>query len=76
MGLENHANTNTNIFGFEKSSEYKYYLVLKYLPNTNTNITIWSQLFEYYSNTELFALLCTSWLLVIYKSASFCPKPF
>ena len=23
-GLENHANTNTNIFGFEKSSEYEY----------------------------------------------------
>ena len=23
-GLENQANTNTNIFGFEKSSEYEY----------------------------------------------------
>jgi len=23
-GLENHANTNTNMFGFEKSSEYEY----------------------------------------------------
>ena len=23
-GLENHANPNTNIFGFEESSEYKY----------------------------------------------------
>ena len=58
-GLENHANTNTNIFGFEKSSEYEYeyYSVWKYLPNTNTNITIRSQLFEYYSNTELFAHL-------------------
>ena len=58
-GLENPANTNTNIFGFEKSSkyEYEYYSVWKYLPNTNTNITIQSQLFEYYSNTELFAHL-------------------
>jgi len=48
-GLENHANTNTNIFGFEKSSEYEYeyYSVSKYLPNTNANITIRSQLFEY-----------------------------
>ena len=52
--------TNTNIFGFEKSSEYEYeyYSVCQYLPNTNTNITIRSQLFEYYSNTELFAHLC------------------
>jgi len=59
FGLENQANTNTNIFGFEKSSEYEYeyYSVWKYLPNTNTNITIRSQLFEYYSNTELFAHL-------------------
>jgi len=24
FGLENQANTNTNIFGFEKSSEYEY----------------------------------------------------
>ena len=64
-GLENQANTNTNIFGFEKSSEYEYeyYSVWKYLPNTNTNITIRSQLFEYYSNTELFAHLCCAGLL-------------
>ena len=30
---------------------------MKNHPNTNTNITIRSQLFEYYSNTELFAHL-------------------
>ena len=48
-----------NIFGFEKSPEYKYeyYLVSEYLPNTNTNITIQSQLFEYYLNPELLAHL-------------------
>ena len=33
---------------------------MKNHPNTNTNITIRSQLFEYYSNTELFAHLWTS----------------
>ena len=60
------------LFVFGKSGEYEYkyirfwkitpirtriLLVWKYLHNTNTNITIRAQLFEYYSYTEIFAHL-------------------
>ena len=37
--------------------EYEYYSVFQKWPNTNTNTSIRPQLFEYYSNTELFAHL-------------------
>ena len=62
FGLKNCPNTNTNIirvekitriririlFGLKKSPEYEYeyYSVWKYRPNTNTNTSIRSQLFE------------------------------
>ena len=44
--------------------EYEYYLVFQKLPNTNTNTSIRPQLFEYYSNTQLFAHLCVSSILI------------
>ena len=37
------------------------------MPNSNTNITIRSQLFKYYSNTELFAHLCGRSGCVVHK---------
>ena len=47
------------LFGFSKMTEYEYeyYSVFQKWPNTNTNTSIRPQLFEYYSNTELFAHL-------------------
>ena len=49
------------LFGLKISTEYEYeyYSVWKNQPNTNTSI--WSQLFEQYLNTELFAHLYHSW---------------
>ena len=42
--------------------EYEYYSFWKYFPDTSTNISIRSQLFEYYLNTELLAHSGTSWV--------------
>ena len=44
--LKNHQIRIRILFGLKLSSEYEYYY------------SIWSQLFEYYSNTDLFAHLC------------------